>query len=178
MKTKKLIALVLAVLTITMAFAPNALAAYAPSSWSSWPTIQQGTLEHAFVVAAQVLINMNRGAGMTVDGLFGSTTKTKVKEFQSQEGISNDGIIGSETWGKMRAKLTTIRNWYGDGNIQSINLGGDSINAVEYPHRYYVKRGTTNYTTYSHSFNNEKHWQVYTVYRNDGSYHWYDVVYG
>lgn len=37
----------------------------------------------------------------TVDGVFGSLTQTAVRNFQRQQGLIVDGIVGSQTWGKL-----------------------------------------------------------------------------
>jgi peptidoglycan hydrolase-like protein with peptidoglycan-binding domain len=35
---------------------------------------------------------------IAVDGLFGSLTETRVKQFQSDFGLSADGIVWNNTW--------------------------------------------------------------------------------
>ncbi|WP_241560910.1 peptidoglycan-binding domain-containing protein [Streptomyces orinoci] len=37
-----------------------------------------------------------------VDGVFGADTENAVKEFQSDEGLRADGIVGPNTWRKLR----------------------------------------------------------------------------
>ena len=39
--------------------------------------------------------------GLSADGSFGPMTETKVKEWQSKNGLVADGIVGDGTWGKM-----------------------------------------------------------------------------
>ena len=39
--------------------------------------------------------------GLSADGNFGPMTETKVKEWQSKNGLAADGIVGDGTWGKM-----------------------------------------------------------------------------
>lgn len=39
--------------------------------------------------------------GLKADGSFGPATEAKVKEWQSANGLTTDGIVGDTTWGKM-----------------------------------------------------------------------------
>ena len=39
--------------------------------------------------------------GITVDGDFGPKTETAVKDYQTQNGLKPDGIVGSKTWAEM-----------------------------------------------------------------------------
>ena len=36
-----------------------------------------------------------------VDGIFGANTETAVKKFQKDLGLTQDGIVGPETWDKI-----------------------------------------------------------------------------
>jgi len=47
--------------------------------------------------AAQYLLN-KFGAGLTIDGAFGSGSQTAAKNFQSKMGISSTGVINANTW--------------------------------------------------------------------------------
>lgn len=47
--------------------------------------------------AAQYLLN-KFGAGLTIDGAFGSGSQTAAKNFQSKMGISSTGVINASTW--------------------------------------------------------------------------------
>lgn len=49
------------------------------------------------VKAAQTALN-KYGAGLEVDGSFGSLTDTAVKEFQKANGLTVDGVVGPTTW--------------------------------------------------------------------------------
>jgi len=44
-----------------------------------------------------------RGATITADGVFGPATRTAVEQFQRQQGIAVDGIVGPQTWGRLRS---------------------------------------------------------------------------
>ena len=74
--------------------------------------------------------------GITVDGDFGPKTETAVKDYQTQNGLKPDGIVGSKTWAE-RAKpevkytrtaiqLTVIGNgyeWFSNGDY-NVNIVG------------------------------------------------------
>jgi peptidoglycan hydrolase-like protein with peptidoglycan-binding domain len=47
------------------------------------------------------------GYPLTVDGSFGPGTETAVKQFQTEHGLSADGIIGPETWGYLMPGVPT-----------------------------------------------------------------------
>lgn len=69
-----------------------------PNTWGKLViTVKRGSSGEA-VKAVQNLLNHKRGAGLAVDGVFGSGTESAVKTFQSHAGISSDGIVGSTTW--------------------------------------------------------------------------------
>ena len=44
-----------------------------------------------------------RGYALDVDGVFGSKTRSAVKNYQKENGLAVDGIAGSETWGSLTA---------------------------------------------------------------------------
>lgn len=43
----------------------------------------------------------NLGYNLSVDGIFGSKTQAAVRDYQSKNGLSADGIVGNQTWGKL-----------------------------------------------------------------------------
>lgn len=47
---------------------------------------------------------------VTVDGVFGDTTRNAVIAFQRQQGLSPDGIVGRETWNAIEARYEAIYN--------------------------------------------------------------------
>jgi Putative peptidoglycan binding domain len=62
----------------------------------SWPTTQRGqTGPNVYTV--QHLLTA-RGYPTTIDGIFGSGTETRVKQFQTAKGITPSGSVGSVTW--------------------------------------------------------------------------------
>ena len=63
------------------------------------PTIQYGD-ENAYVTKCQELL-IQHGYSIGVSkptGYFGSNTKAAVKKFQTDKGLTVDGIVGSQTW--------------------------------------------------------------------------------
>lgn len=46
------------------------------------------------------------GFNLKVDSIFGSGTKTAVQKFQNQSGLVADGIVGTKTWSKLRENDT------------------------------------------------------------------------
>ena len=43
--------------------------------------------------------------GITVDGDFGPKTEAAVKDYQTQNGLKPDGIVGAKTWGEMNKTI-------------------------------------------------------------------------
>jgi hypothetical protein len=71
---------------------------YNPATRS--PTLRRGSRGPA-VRELQQRLNA-RGAGLVVDGIFGSLTQTAVRAFQRASGLSPDGVAGPQTWGRLR----------------------------------------------------------------------------
>ncbi|AZZ49403.1 Peptidoglycan-binding (PGRP) domain of peptidoglycan hydrolases-containing protein [Rathayibacter rathayi NCPPB 2980 = VKM Ac-1601] len=59
-------------------------------------TVRSGSTGDA-VSAAQTQLNAN-GASLAVDGVFGAGTESAVTGFQSEAGLTADGIVGPATW--------------------------------------------------------------------------------
>jgi peptidoglycan hydrolase-like protein with peptidoglycan-binding domain len=55
----------------------------------------------AAVTKLQQLLNA-KGINITVDGVFGNATRAAVVQFQQQNGIVADGIVGTQTWQALR----------------------------------------------------------------------------
>ncbi|MFF4081725.1 peptidoglycan-binding protein [Streptomyces sp. NPDC001777] len=66
----------------------------------TWPglivTVREGESGDV-VAAAQTALN-KYGYGLAVDGQFGPATASAVTSFQSDKGLSVDGVVGPETW--------------------------------------------------------------------------------
>lgn len=74
------------------------------SQLPAWPVIRQGSVGQP-VRSLQYLLNA-RGAGLAVDGIFGSRTNAAVRNFQGTHGLAVDGIVGPQTW---RSVIITMR---------------------------------------------------------------------
>ena len=66
---------------------------------NNYPTIRNGSSGN-FVRILQYLLNYY-GANISVDGVFGGGTQRAVQEFQRDNNLSADGIVGRNTWNKL-----------------------------------------------------------------------------
>jgi peptidoglycan hydrolase-like protein with peptidoglycan-binding domain len=64
-----------------------------------WPILRNGSSGPEVTALQHLLIA--HGENLTVDGAFGPVTRTRVQHFQSQNGLTADGIVGALTWGKL-----------------------------------------------------------------------------
>lgn len=72
---------------------------YVPREINNYPTIREGSRGN-FVKILQYLLN-SYGSNLSVDGVFGGATLRAVKQFQQNNGLSVDGIVGQNTWAKL-----------------------------------------------------------------------------
>ncbi len=86
----------------------------------SWPVESSGSSGRN-VVTIQYLLKA-RGYTVSVDGAFGPGTTTAVKSFQSSQGLSNDGVVGTNTWEKL---VMTIQ--YGSTNANAVKAVQDQL---------------------------------------------------
>ncbi|MEM6403770.1 MAG: peptidoglycan-binding protein [Cyanobacteria bacterium P01_D01_bin.116] len=64
---------------------------------SNLPTLSHGS-KGDIVKALQQDLNLVVGANLVVDGIFGDATLKAVKEFQTKNNLSADGVVGPITW--------------------------------------------------------------------------------
>ena len=91
-----------------------------PTATATDPTLRQGD-SGAAVTKLQQLLNA-KGINVKVDGDFGNTTRAAVVQFQKQNSIAVDGIVGPQTWQALRRdddapiQLTDAANYYEPSN--------------------------------------------------------------
>jgi len=66
---------------------------------SPWPVVQNGNQGHP-IRTLQFLLRA-RGHNLTVDGMFGPATEAAVKAFQSNKGMTANGITSAQTWSSL-----------------------------------------------------------------------------
>ncbi len=74
------------------------------STTRSWPILREGS--SGFRVTSLQYLLRYRGRSVTIDGVFGSGTKSAVVSFQSANGLTADGIVGTQTWEKLVATVS------------------------------------------------------------------------
>ena len=72
---------------------------YVPREIQNYPIIRAGS-EGNFVRILQYLLN-DYGANLVVDGKFGGNTTRAVIEFQRNNNLTQDGIVGRNTWERL-----------------------------------------------------------------------------
>lgn len=63
----------------------------------NYPLIRKGSRNN-FVYLLQFILNNQYGYKLAVDGIFGTGTENAVRQFQQNNGLSVDGIVGNNTW--------------------------------------------------------------------------------
>ena len=87
------------------------------SAPSTKPPSAQSSLKPSTREIQQALKNAGFYQG-AVDGKMGSMTRDAVREFQRVHGVNDDGVVGKQTWAKLRA--------YAD-----LSAGTGEVNAAE-----------------------------------------------
>lgn len=62
-----------------------------------YPLLRQGSSNN-FVYLLQFILQQDYGYNLSVDGIFGSRTASAVRDFQSFNSLSVDGVVGPNTW--------------------------------------------------------------------------------
>lgn len=95
-----------------------------------------------------IMRNCDTCSNITVDGIFGSETKTAVKDVQRKYQVTRDGIVGTNTW-KLICKESRV----------SSRSGGSSYAIVIFcPDPYYTSVQYAQTIKYTISSTNGLHW--------------------
>jgi hypothetical protein len=73
----------------------------------SYPYLTQGNAIPA-VGVLQKLLNGRAASNLQADGVFGDRTRLATKEYQRQQYLDVDGIVGEQTWGKLKRKTDQL----------------------------------------------------------------------
>jgi peptidoglycan hydrolase-like protein with peptidoglycan-binding domain len=74
---------------------------------NSGPTLQNGSTGTDVRRLQRLLVELKILSFDQIDGNFGSVTEAAVKDFQSGNGLTVDGIVGPQTWSKLPADPET-----------------------------------------------------------------------
>ena len=87
-------------------------------------TISEGATGETVKWLQYNLIRRTLSDATQIDGIFGAVTKTAVKEFQAEEHLVVDGIVGPATWGALHG---------GDAEPPTLSQGshGDVVKALQ-----------------------------------------------
>ena len=80
------------------------------------PTLRQGAKGDIVKTMQQMLADA--GSNLTIDGIYGSGTRSAVVAFQKKHGLTADGICGPKTW----AKLIEVASILVDNNLYTVVL--------------------------------------------------------
>ncbi len=69
------------------------------------------------VRAIQHLLNQRRGAGLLVDGVYGSVSSGAMRAFQSANGLAADGQVGPQTWPVL---VYSLRRGAGGSHVRAL----------------------------------------------------------
>ncbi len=71
---------------------------------SGYPLTRQGSKGPYVLIAQDALITLGYDTG-GLDGVFGTKTRNSVIAYQAQNGLSADGILGSNTWNVLMSQI-------------------------------------------------------------------------
>lgn len=92
---------------------------------NSGPTLTIGTIGQDVARLQRLLVELKILDFQRIDGEFGTATQSAVKDFQTGEGLTVDGIVGPQTWAKLPADPQTSRLAEGDtgGAVKALQQG-------------------------------------------------------
>ena len=107
-------------------------------SYTNKPLVYKGKTGETVKYIQNKLINKGYFLGRTgADGIFGFQTEKAVRQFQIDNSLSADGIIGPLTWEKLEDPTIVISSSY-PGNIIGMGARGDNVLKIQ---RELIRRG-------------------------------------
>lgn len=91
--------------------------AHADATTVIWHTQNRGNRGNDVKAIQHLLVR--RGYSLSTDGVFGSGTESAVKDFQSRNGLSSDGIVGPATWEKL---VVTAKRGDSGAHVKAIQM--------------------------------------------------------
>ncbi|WP_366945258.1 peptidoglycan-binding domain-containing protein [uncultured Metabacillus sp.] len=76
---------------------PTSASAHHSNNFANFPTVQSGS-SGEYVEFLQAFLYTAGYYNGSIDGIFGSGTRSAVIAFQNNRGLSADGIVGDGTW--------------------------------------------------------------------------------
>lgn len=98
---------------------------------SSYPTIAKGSTGTYVTLAQEKLIS--KGYPLSdygADGIFGNETDSVVRDFQRDNGLVADGIIGKNTWAKLNITNNNMPSSY-PGSVIGMGARGDNVVKIQ-----------------------------------------------
>ena len=83
---------------------------------ATWPIVQKGNSGRN-VVTVQYLLRYRGYSTVPLTGSFDTTTETAVKQFQTANGLTSDGIVGTNSWTKL---ITTAQQGSNGNHVKAI----------------------------------------------------------
>ena len=98
---------------------------------SEMPLLYKGTTGETVKYAQNKLISKGYSVGSYgADGIFGSATEQAVRNFQADNGLSVDGMIGPATWGKLEDSTTVMPSTY-PGSVIGMGARGENVVKIQ-----------------------------------------------
>jgi len=86
------------------------------SSWGDncWVSTYGGDPDTVsdFTTGIQTIVHYEYWLG-SIDGWYGSASKSATQQYQSSRGLTADGIVGTSTWNGLKTELTNYGTWNG-----------------------------------------------------------------
>lgn len=110
------------------------------STSSEKPLLYKGLTGENVKYAQNKLISKGYSVGTSgADGIFGSATEQAVRQFQADNGLSADGMIGPITWEKLEDSSTIMPSSY-PGAVIGMGARGDNVVKIQ---NELIRRGYT-----------------------------------